>query len=128
MHRVLAESLISGPKENVVFATEDVISKSCSKFLSGYSPKPGEQQMIIRAQSDKLDYKLIELNNGLRILLISDPSYKDLKTDAESDSKLSDSDMSDAESGSGSGSDTGSEMSSGSTKVINYCNPHYLLF
>lgn len=36
------------------------------------------KQELLRSESDKFDYKLIQLENGIRVLLISDPSYKDL--------------------------------------------------
>ena len=88
---VLAESIISDNPSKVIYATEQVISSSCSKFLNLNGSSKGcslslvqqqqqqdETHQLIRSKSDKFDYRLLRLDNGIRVLLISDPSYKDL--------------------------------------------------
>ena len=79
MIRTLAESIISKKTGTLKVASQPVIDASCLKFINGTQTKPEtEKQEFIRSQSDKFDYKLIQLQNGIRILLISDPSYKEL--------------------------------------------------
>lgn len=81
-YRTLAESIISDKSVNsaVKIATQEAVKESAQKFLNAHSLNGGnlKQQELLRSESDKFDYKLIQLDNGIRVLLISDPSYKDL--------------------------------------------------
>ncbi|KAJ6224009.1 hypothetical protein RDWZM_002554 [Blomia tropicalis] len=90
MYRTIAESRFTD-KYNVRYATDDVINESCTKFLptvqqhrtlvydeqqqqqSGDTKQTSYHQLI-RSQSDRFDYRLIQLHNGVRALLISDSS------------------------------------------------------
>lgn len=76
MFRVLAESIISDQSATVVKANPQIIFESSQKYLTGFKSRDGEKNFIIRANSDKFDYRLMELENGIKILLVSDPSFK----------------------------------------------------
>ncbi|KAH9410353.1 Nrd1 complex RNA-binding subunit [Tyrophagus putrescentiae] len=119
----LAESIISDKSAGVKIATQAAVQESALKFLNANtSAGAPKQQELLRAESDKFDYKLLRLNNGVRVLLISDPSYKELASvsssaasskenvNASSDVEMSDHEGSDADSvaSSASGSSAGS--------------------
>ena len=47
------------------------------------SVTPKEQhnnELLIKSQKDRFDYKYIELDNGMKAMLVSDPTYKQLKS------------------------------------------------
>lgn len=107
----LAESIISDKSAGVKIATQAAVQESALKFLNANtSAGAPKQQELLRAESDKFDYKLLRLNNGVRVLLISDPSYKELASvsssaasskenvNASSDVEMSDHEGSDADS------------------------------
>ena len=48
--------------------------------------KSAKEQIPIKSPKDKLDYKFITLDNGLEAMLVSDPTYKDLKDSDKSPS------------------------------------------
>lgn len=80
-YSTIAESIISEPNGTKIFTATEEIVRDTTNTLLGLSPS--EQQItnrfLIRSQSDKFDYKLIKLDNGITVFLISDPSYKELK-------------------------------------------------
>ena len=48
--------------------------------------KSAKEQIPVKSPNDKLDYKFIKLDNGLKAMLVSDPTYKDLKDSDKSPS------------------------------------------
>lgn len=101
MVQVLAESIVSDTSQTTVKANEQIIFETAQKYSNGFKSGHLEKSFLIRSNSDKFDYRLIQLENGIKILLVSDPSYKDINehlsnknlsssSDSESDSDSSD--------------------------------------
>nr|XP_027196493.1 nardilysin-like [Dermatophagoides pteronyssinus] len=81
MFKVLAESIITDrPTDQIVIANEQIINDHTKKLLKipNFLEQKQENGILIRSESDKFDYKILQLENGIRLLLISDPTYRQL--------------------------------------------------
>ncbi|KAH9521126.1 Nrd1 complex RNA-binding subunit [Dermatophagoides farinae] len=88
MYEILAESVVSDSNNGqTVIATEKVVKDYTEKLLKipNFLQQKQEKGFLIRSESDKFDYKILRLANDIRIVLISDPTYKQLSQSASED-------------------------------------------